>query len=411
MNELSKQDLCRMLDMDPPINSLLENDLYKWSMAQTVLHQVPACDVRVDFRCRSGEKLGFLKPVIDHWLDHLCTLRYDDGEIAYLRSIPWLAEDFVDYLRRFYLFREQIHTDVDGEGQLLMWAEGPWRDVIWFEVPCLAIVQECWMRWRMLDWTDAQRQGLADEALRRLVDKAARFDETAHEHPFTLSDFGLRRRFGRDWHDIVVAYLSDMCHPFVGTSDVYLARKHAVKPVGTMAHEIYMGLQGCGIQLRNVQKETWERWMREYRGRNGILLSDIFGFRACLRDMDWFVANSFQGCRHDSGDPFKWGELLIAKYEELGIDPKTKVGCWSDNLDPDAAIEIAKRFSGRINVAFGIGTNLVCDTPLAPLSIVMKLTYSNGEPVLKLSDSPGKGMCPSESLVEYAKQVYHYEAL
>jgi len=355
-----------------------------------------------------------LKPEIDKWLDDLCTLRYTDDEITYLRTISWLSEDFVDYLKRFYLFRDQIHTDVDKDGQLLMWAEGPWRDVIWFEVPCLAIVEECYMKSELerLGWTSKERRFEFNfDRAQRLEKKIQLYNDAYEKHKFTISEFGMRRRFSREWQNEVVRQMKDHCNAFVGTSNVYLAKKHGVLPCGTMAHELYMGLQGVGIQLRNVQRETWRQWMEEFRGKNGILLSDIFGFDACQRDLDWYIANSFSGFRHDSGNPFTWGELLIRRLEELGIDPKTKIGCWSDCLNPKLAMEIVEKFHDKIKIAFGIGTDLVCDTLIKPLSIVMKMTWSNGTPVLKLSDDDGKGMCPDPALVEYAKHVYNYKPI
>lgn len=400
-----------LLDMDCPIKSLLENDLYKWSMGQFVTHRYPGAWVRVEFRCRSDVKIGWMKPVLDKWLDQLCTLRYTDGEIAYLRTIDWLAPDFIDYMRRFYLFRDQIHTEVSPDGQLVMWAEGPWRDVIWFEVPCLAMVEEAYMRYQAVT-TEPQ----SPNRVQRLKEKIVRLNELYDESPFTLSEFGIRRRFSGVWQEAVVDELKQNCKAFVGTSNVYLARKFSTKPMGTMAHELYMGLQGCRIQLREVQRETWRQWMEEYRGKNGILLSDIFGFRACLADMDWYVANSFQGLRHDSGSPIRWGEAAIEKYESVGIDPKTKTLVWSDCLSLPVMETIHDVFKGRCGISFGWGTGVVNDCGYKPLSIVMKLTYAGYDkdhmtPVLKLSDDDGKGMCPDPALVEYAKHVYEYRQI
>ena len=403
----------RMTNDAPYIRSLLENDLYKYSMGQFVLHRYPRCNVRIDFKCRSNYKVGFLKPVIDRQLDELCKLRYDDEEIRYLRSIDWLSSDFVDYLRRFYLFREQIHTDVDNEGQLVMWAEGPWRDVIWFEVPCLAIVEEAYTKYRAYELEMAHPVPQINSIqMDRLVEKMTFLNELNEAYPFSISEFGLRRRSNYEWEDILIGMMANSCKSFTGTSNVFLAKKYNVRPSGTMAHELYMGLQGVGIQLRNVQTETWRQWMEEFRGRNGIMLTDPFGARSCFRDMDWYVANSFNGFRHDSGDPVKWGELLMERLEELNIDPVTKTFVWSDCLDMKRIEELVKKFSGKVKVAFGVGTNLVHDIPeIPPLSIVMKMTYSNGQPVLKLSDDEGKGMCPDPSLVEYAKHVYNYERI
>lgn len=392
------------------IKSMLENDLYKDSMGQFVLHRFPTTEVKIEFRCRSDERVGYLKEKVDDELDELCKLRYTDEEITYLRTIPWLSSDFVDYLRRFYLFRDQIHTAVDDNSQLVMWAEGPWRDVIWFEVPCLAIIEELYMESRLDDLPEDGTRNIEDSLL-MFLSKLTELDELNDKYPFTLSEFGLRRRFSSDWEDLVVNNLRR--HPwFSGTSNVFLAKKYGVKPSGTMAHEIFMGLQGVGIQLRNVQKETWRLWMEEFRGRNGIMLTDPFGARACFRDLDWYVANSFSGFRHDSGDPIKWGEELIRRLADLGIDPTTKTFVWSDCLDMDAIKKIVSWFHGRVKIAFGVGTNLVNDIPgIPPLSIVMKMTYANGQPVLKLSDDFGKGMCPDPSLVEYCRKVYQYDPI
>lgn len=398
------------------ITSLLTQDLYKYSMAQFVYRVCPTCKVKVEFKCRSDEKVGYLKPVVDEQLDTLCELRYTNDEIEYLRSIPWLSEDFVNYLRRFYLFRDQIHTEVDEDGQLKMWAEGPWLDVIWFEVPCLAIVEEAYTE-RMIMENPVDKDILMQGALDKFRRKVERLDSLYNKYPFSLSEFGLRRRCSGEWEGKVVMTLAGK-RWFSGTSNVLFAKKYGVKPSGTMAHEIFMGMQGSknihgiGVPLRDVQKETWRLWMEVFRGRNGIMLTDPFGAMACMRDLDWYTANAFSGFRHDSGDPMVWGDKMLARLGELGIDPKTKTFVWSDCLDVDAMEKIAAEFSGKVKIAFGVGTNLVHDIPgIKPLSIVMKMTYANGQPVLKLSDDPGKGMCPDPSLVEYAKKVYDYQPI
>lgn len=398
------------------ITSLLTQDLYKYSMASFVHRVCPTCKVKIEFKCRSDEKVGYLKPVVDEQLDALCDLHYTDEEIAYLRGIPWLSEDFVNYLRRFYLFRDQIHTEVDGTGQLVMWAEGPWLDVIWFEVPCLAIVEQAYTE-RRIEEGPLDKDIVMEGALDKFRRKVAALDALYADCPFSLSEFGLRRRCSGEWEDTVVAALAGK-RWFAGTSNVQLARKHGVKPSGTMAHEIFMGMQGAknihgiGVPLRDVQKETWRLWMEVFRGRNGIMLTDPFGARACMRDLDWYTANAFSGFRHDSGDPVAWGDFMISRLVQLGIDPKTKTFVWSDCLDVGTIEKLARWFNGRVKVAFGVGTNLVHDIPgIPPLSIVMKMTYANGQPVLKLSDDEGKGMCPDPGLVEYAKHVYNYKRI
>ena len=165
------------------------------------------------------------------------------------------------------------------------------------------------------------------------------------------------------------------------------------------------------VRLSETQKFILDTWAKEYRGELGIALSDIYGFRAFLRDFDKYFAKLFDGCRHDSGDPIKWGEMLIDHYKKLGIDPLTKTGCWSDSLNADKCVEIAKHFAGKIKVSFGVGTAITNSTPIKPLNMVMKVTEANGNPVAKLSDSLGKGMCKDEKYVEYLKSVFNYRSI
>lgn len=385
------------------IKSLLETDMYKLSMQQAVLHNFPKTHVKVEFKCRSNVSLGYLKPAVDKELDHLCQLRFTKDELNYLRTIRYLSSDYIDYLKMFQLDREHIKTGVDENGQLTIVAEGPWREVIMFEIPCLAIVQELYMADKNVDMAYAESA---------LMDKIIKFKQASTKYNFKLSDFGLRRRFSGDWQDHVVKTFVDYCPEFfVGTSNVYLAKKYNIKPIGTFAHEWFGGIQGENIRISEVQKYALDIWAKEYRGELGIALSDNFGFRAFLNDFDKYFAKLFDGCRHDSGCPFKWGEMLINHFKSLGIDPKTKTACWSDSLDPDKAIELAKTFHDRINVTFGIGTNLTNDVGFKPASIVMKVVESNGKPVCKISDAPGKGMCKDSQYVEYVKQQYNYKSI
>ena len=389
--------------MDHIIDSLLETDMYKLSMQQAVLHNFPKTNVKVEFKCRSNVKLGYLKPALDNELDHLCSLRFTKEELNYLRSIYYLSSDYVDYLKMFQLDREHIKTGVDEDDQLTIVAEGPWREVIGFEIPCLAIVQELYMQDKEVDLE------YADSAI---TDKIIKFKQANMKYPFKLSDFGLRRRYSSTWHEHVVTRFAKECSEFfVGTSNVKLAQKLGIKPIGTFAHEWFGGIQGENIRVSEVQKYALDVWAKEYRGELGIALSDNFGFNAFLRDFDKYFAKLFDGCRHDSGCPFRWGEMLIDHYKKLNIDPKTKTACWSDALDPDKAILLAKQFSGRINVTFGIGTNLTNDVGFKPVSIVMKVVESNGKPVCKLSDSLGKGMCHDNEYVEYVKSQYNYKSI
>lgn len=400
-----------------PINSLLETDLYKYSMGQVALHWFPRTNVKVEFKCRTDVNLGHLKSEIDKELDYLCTLSYTEDELNYLRSIPWFTDDFVDYLENFKFKRRYIHTDIDENGQLTMYAEGPWREVIYFEIPCLAIVQETYMKWYIKN-NNLNIVNVIEEGEKNLTDAILKFKDAFKNlkektgFGFTLADFGIRRRFSGVWQDHVIdRFAKEASELFVGTSDVYLAKKYGIKPIGTFAHEFFQVLQGENIRLSEVQKTALDIWAKEYRGELGIALSDIFGFNAFLRDFDKYFAKLFDGCRHDSGNPITWGNMLINHYKKLNIDPITKIGCWSDSLNADKAIKIANEFCGKIKVSFGIGTTLTNNVGIKPLNIVMKITESNGHPTAKLSDSLGKGLCKDENFVNYLKDVYKYKSI
>jgi nicotinate phosphoribosyltransferase len=182
--------------------------------------------------------------------------------------------------------------------------------------------------------------------------------------------------------------------------------KHGMTPLGTMAHEYLQACQALGPRLRDSQIYGFETWAREYRGDLGIALSDVYGLDAFLNDFDLYFCKLFDGARHDSGDPFHWGERMIAHYEQRRIDPKTKTLVFSDGLTFPVLIELYKRFHERSKIAFGVGTNLTNDLGYVPLQIVMKMVRCNGQPVAKLSDTPAKNMCDDEAYLGYLCQVF-----
>ena len=164
-----------------------------------------------------------------------------------------------------------------------------------------------------------------------------------------------------------------------------------------------------GVQLRRFQQAALEAWVQEYRGDLGVALTDVVGMDAFLADFDLYFAKLFDGLRHDSGDPLAWGEKALAHYARLRIDPHTKRLVFSDGLDLPTALRLYQHFADRTQTGFGIGTNLTNDTGLVPLNIVMKLTACNGQPVAKLSDSPGKTLCEDQTFLAYLRQVFEIE--
>jgi nicotinate phosphoribosyltransferase len=392
--------------MSPVIQSLLDTDLYKFTMWQAMLHRHPATHTVYKFvsRTESQYPLAELADEIQSELDQLCTLRLQRSELDFLGSLRFMKADFVDFLRIFHFQRDFIRVWVEA-GELSIEAAGPQVHVMGFEVFVLAIVNELFFR--RLAASSAEV-----EARRRLKGKIGRLEALEQQpdlsHPFEFFDFGTRRRFSRDWHREVVETLSSRVpKSFKGTSNVLLARDLNLVPIGTMGHEFLQTYQGLGVRLRAFQQAALEDWVQEYRGDLGIALTDTVGMDAFLSDFDLYFAKLFEGLRHDSGDPIEWGEKALAHYQRLRIDSHNKRLVFSDALDLEKAIDLYRYFGRRVQTGFGIGTNLTNDVGLTPLNIVMKLTNVNGQPVAKLSDSPGKTICSDATFLAYLRQVFH----
>jgi nicotinate phosphoribosyltransferase len=394
----------------PVVRSLLETDLYKFTMWQALLHGHPNSHTEYEFVCRNtpAYPLTGLLEEIERELDHLCSMSFRDEELSYLRSLRYMKSDFVDFLTVFRFQRKFIDVSADGD-TLKIRAAGPQVHVMGFEIYVLYIVNELYFR--RFDQAAALVEGRA--RLNAKIAKLKAFGaEPARHFPFELSDFGTRRRFSGEWHDEVVQRLArEVPEYFKGTSNVYQAMKFDLIPIGTMAHEYMQSFQAFGVRLRDFQKASLEAWVQEFRGDLGIALTDVVGMDAFLDDFDLYFAKLFDGLRHDSGDPVVWGEKAIAHYAALRIDPKTKRLVFSDGLNLDSAIALYRHFADRIMTGFGIGTHLTNDVGLTPLNIVMKLVLCNGQSVAKLSDSPGKTVSKDETFLAYLRQVFHHPAL
>ncbi|QGW81999.1 nicotinate phosphoribosyltransferase [Variovorax paradoxus] len=395
--------------MQPIIRSLLDTDLYKFTMWQAMLHSHPQTQAEYTFVCRNqpAYPLAELLSDVDEQLDHLCTLRFAPGELAYLGGLRYIKSDFVDFLRIFSFQREFISATVEGDA-LHIRAVGPQVHTMAFEIFVLAMVNELYFR--RFDADAALAEGR--KRLQAKIELLRGFaQEPAARHPFEFFDFGVRRRYSRDWQREVVATLKrEVPMYFKGTSNVLLAKELELVPIGTMAHEYLQTYQALGVRLRDFQNAALEGWVQEYRGDLGVALTDVVGMDAFLADFDLYFAKLFDGLRHDSGDPVVWGEKALAHYTRLRIDAHTKRLVFSDGLDLQTAIRLYRTFADRTQTGFGIGTNLTNDVGLTPLNIVMKLTGCNGQPVAKLSDSPGKTLCEDQTFLAYLRQVFHIES-
>jgi nicotinate phosphoribosyltransferase len=391
--------------MQPVIHSLLDTDLYKFTMWQTMLHRHPQTQAEYTFVCRNepAYPLADLVDEVNAQLDHLCSLNYRADELAYLGSWRFMKSDFIDFLRIFHFQREFISARAVGD-KLEIVASGPQVHVMAFEIYVLAIVNELYFR--RFDQTAALKEGR-----KRLAAKIERLREferlPQRRHPFEFFDFGVRRRFSGDWQrEVVATFKREVPRFFKGCSNVLYARDLDLVPIGTMAHEYLQTYQTLGVRLRDFQRAALEDWVQEYRGDLGTALTDVVGMDAFLGDFDLYFAKLFDGLRHDSGDPKVWGEKALAHYEKLRIDAHTKRLVFSDGLDFEKSIRLYNHFADRAQLGFGIGTNLTNDMGLRTLHVVMKLTQANRQPVAKLSDSPGKLLCDDETFLAYLRQVF-----
>ena len=385
------------------IQSLLDTDYYKLTMMQAVLHHYPNAEVEWAFQSRSDEDLTPYLGEIQRQIEVLAELQMSVDELAFLERIPYMQPDFIRFLGLFRFDLRYLRVGVEA-GRLVLHLRGPWLHVMLFEVPLLAIISEVRNRARYPEVTLAQAEARLEEKFDWLRGEASE-DELAG---FRLADFGTRRRFSYAVQAMVVERLKeDFPGRFVGTSNVHLARLLDVKPMGTMAHEWIMAHQQLGPRLIDSQSAALDCWAREYRGALGVALTDCITMDAFLTDFDLYLTKLFDGLRHDSGDPLEWAEKAIAHYHRLGIDPMSRHLVFSDGLDFARALNLHRALMGRSNPSFGIGTQLTCDIPgVEPTNMVIKMISCNGQPVAKISDSPGKTMCRDAAFVAYLKHVF-----
>lgn len=371
-------------------------------MQQAVFHRYPAISVAAEFRCRGDELLGEYADEIRAQVALMSRLALTDAEFAYLSGLPFFRQDYLNWLRTFRYDPQQVTID-NRDGKLQIRIAGPWREVIMWEVPLLAVISEVVHR---------RRSPLAtpEQAVAHLQTKLAQFKTLAGDldlSRFKLMDFGTRRRFSQGVQQAIVSTLQAEFPYLSGTSNYDLAHQLGLVPVGTQAHEWFQAHQQISPVLANSQRAALQAWLDEYPDQLGIALTDCITMDAFLRDFGPQFAERYQGLRHDSGDPVEWGEKAIAHYQKLGIDPLSKTLVFSDNLDLEKALALYRHFYQRINLGFGIGTRLTCDIPgVKPLNIVIKLVECKGKPVAKLSDSPGKTICQDQAFVRALRKAF-----
>lgn len=387
--------------MEQIITSLLEQDAYKFSMGQGIYHQFSDYKTTWTFKCRNKD-VHFTPEMVEEirrQIKLFCQLRFTEDELDYLENIIWIKGSYVDFLRLWQARYEDFTIDYNAECGLNIETKGTWLNTSLYEIPTLAIVNEVYFRMQY------NYDELFESFKRRLTEKVQRVKDGSICLS-VFSEFGLRRRLSAEAQELAVKTFAETelnASKFLGTSNVYLAKKYGVTPVGTMAHEWIM-CTGQGNHKHNPAYSNWyalDAWVKEYGILNGTALTDTISTDCFLKDFQLTYATLFSGVRHDSGDPIEWGEKMIKHYESLGIDPRTKTLLFSDSLNFEEADRLYRHFNGRAKVGFGIGTYIANDTDMPPLNIVMKTTRCNGQDVAKISDVRGKGMCKNPDYEDY----------
>ncbi len=391
---------------EPFIVSLLETDLYKFSMGQAIYHQFSDYKTTWSFKCRN-EDVVFTPEMVEEIKEQIqayCNLRFTEDELDYLENIKWIKGSYVDFLRLWEPRYEDFTISTEGDKGLTIETKGTWLNTSMYEIPTLAIVNEVYFRM-------AYDYEVLHESFKERLEAKIQTLISGENRIGNFSEFGVRRRLSSEAQDLAVRRLAEENSKFadsncVGTSNVYLAKKYNLIPVGTMAHEWIMCV-GQGNHKHNPAYSNWfalDAWVKEYGVLNGTALTDTITTDCFLKDFQLTYATLFSGVRHDSGCPFEWGDKMIQHYKNLGIDPTAKTLLFSDSLNFEKATQIKKYFEGKVRVAFGIGTYISNDTCVEPLNIVMKTTLCNGMDVAKISDVKGKGMCKNDAYVEYLQR-------
>lgn len=373
------------------LTSFLDTDLYKFTQQQAAWTLYPDAGAEYRFINRNPERDKFTTKFVDELrgdIEAMAGLVITPPESDYLRSLPFLRREYVSYLTHDYRFDPtQVMVGLDRRNQLQLIIRGPWHQTILWEVPLMALISERYCaRYAPVD---------LDDVVVNLRRKAEIMEACGAEY----SDFGTRRRRSDVVQNLVVQTLKE--YPgFQGTSNVALAFRYNVPPIGTQAHEWFQAHSVlCG--LRHANRYALEAWRSEYGPDLAIALTDTFGTQAFLGDFDDYLANSFDGVRQDSGDPKRFVDEIVAHYRRLDLNPLYKTIVFSNALRADVDVPVLQAYcQGKIGCSFGIGTNLTNDFgPDAPaLNMVIKLTKLNGVPVVKLSDDRSKGCGDSDAL-------------
>jgi len=398
----------------PIIESLLDLDFYKFTMGQLVFLKYR--DVPVVYSLVNRTRQVRLAEFIDEGelreeLDHVRSLRLNNSELHYLRGTNeygdrMFRESYLDFLRELSLPPYDLE-EVDGSFRLQF--DGEWSRAIYWETVALSIVNELYNRSLMKLLSRFEKDLVFARGKTRLAEKI----RVLRGRPeISFVDFGTRRRFSREWQHYVDRSLAEeMPHQFLGTSSTESAMLHGLVPMGTSAHELTMVMSGIMHDSDDLIRASHNRVLRDWWDLYGwglsVAVTDTYGSEFFFRDVEPQHARDWKGLRHDSGDPFEFGERAIRFYQELGIDPLEKLLIFSDGLELQTILALSRRFHGRIKLSFGWGTNLTNDLGFEPISIVVKAIEANGHRTVKLSDNLAKATGSREDIERFKRIFGH----
>ncbi|MEK7640452.1 MAG: nicotinate phosphoribosyltransferase [Patescibacteria group bacterium] len=398
------------------INSLLDTDFYKFTMGQLVFLKHRDVPVKYAFKNRTkGVRLGFEidEKELRAELDHVKSLSFKNSELRYLRGAindhneRIFCEEYLQFLGELSLQSYKLSMD---SNEFVLEFEGKWSEAIYWETFALSIVNELYYRKQMAGLSEFEREVV--EARGRL--NLAKKIEALRKRPaIKFTDFGTRRRFSREWQDYVVKTMAKEFPPldFRGTSNVFLAMKYDLMPMGTSAHEMFMVMSGVchgsDHMIRASHNYVLQEWWGLYGRDLSIALTDTYGTDFFFTDFTKEQAQRWKGFRQDSGDPITFGEKVLEFYKRHDVPADDKMIVFSDGLNVEMMIKIHDHFDGKIKVSFGWGTNLTNDLGFPALSLVVKPVEANGHGLVKLSDNIAKAVGLPED-IESFKRIFGY---
>lgn len=360
--------------MRPIINHFTDNDLYTFTCQYYILETYPRAEVEYSFFDRNRQVYpegfaGMLREQVEHMKDVVIT----DQEVEFMKNkCIYLPLWYFTFLKGYRFNPSEVTISQDAEGHLDINIRGKWFSTIMWEMPILSAISELMHELR----GDLERYD-AELEISRAKDKTVRILEGG----LVLGDMGTRRRLSFEHQENVIRAMkevsesrSDWPGKFTGTSNVWLAMKYDLIPLGTMSHQL-ISFEENVSGLFECNYAVMKKFSDVYDGDNGIFLYDCFGDKVFFSNLSKRMAMMYKGLRVDSGDEFEQTEKIIAKYKELGIDATGKQVVFSNGLDIDKALEIHRFCAGRVLDSYGIGTHLTCDvTGCDPMNIVIKLT-------------------------------------